>query len=54
MMYDRIAMDLFKVDPFHIPVHGIPNPKKENPLNLFKRQLKIEELSFQMAHRKYQ
>ena len=36
-----------------IPVHGIPSSKYENPTNLFKRQLKIEELSFELAHKKY-
>jgi len=41
------------VDKFMIPVHGIPEPKSENPTNLFKRQLKMEELSFELAHQKY-
>jgi hypothetical protein len=41
------------VDKFIIPVHGINQPQFENPLNLFKRQIKIEELSFELAHNKY-
>jgi hypothetical protein len=37
-----------------VPAHGIPYPELENPMNLFKRQLKLEELSFELAHKKYQ
>jgi len=53
-LFDEIAKKIQNMDNFIIPVHGIPNPDKENPLNLFKRQLKIEELSFELAHKKYQ
>ena len=53
-MYDEIATNLFALDKFLIPINGIPKPESENPLNLFKRQLKIEELSFELAHKKYQ
>jgi len=42
------------LDKFIIPIHGIAKPDYENPMNLFKRQLKIEELSFELAHKKYQ
>ena len=52
-IYDQIAHRLFKLDKFLLPVQGISNPDAENPLNLFKRQLKLEELSFDLAHRKY-
>jgi hypothetical protein len=52
-LYDEIAYKLFKLDKFKLPIHGIPNPDLENPMNLFKRQLKIEELSFELAHIKY-
>jgi hypothetical protein len=37
-----------------MPAHGIVNPELENPMNLFRRQLKLEELSFELAHKKYQ
>ena len=53
-MYDDIAEQLFQLDKFIIPIHGIAKPDYENPMNLFKRQLKIEELSFELAHKKYQ
>ena len=53
-MYDEIAEKVLHVDKFMIPAHGIPNSDFENPTNLFKRQLKIEELSFELAHKKYQ
>ena len=43
-MYEEIAQKLYTLDRFMIPTHGIPSPKLENPMNLFKRQLKIEEL----------
>ena len=36
-----------------MPYGGIPKPHLENPINLFKRQLKLEELSFELAHKKY-
>lgn len=45
--------ELIKIDKFCLPEHGIPQPEKENPMNLFKRQLKLEELSFDLAHSKY-
>jgi hypothetical protein len=41
------------MDPFRIPVYGIAEPTLENPVNLFQRQVKIEQLSFEMAHNKY-
>jgi hypothetical protein len=53
-LYNEIANSLFALDKFIIPINGIPEPDKENPMNLFKRQLKIEELSFELAHKKYQ
>lgn len=53
-LYDEIAQKIFSLDPFIIPTHGILHPSKENPSNLFKRQLKLEELSFELAHAKYQ
>mmetsp|Transcript_41821 Transcript_41821/g.63938 ORF Transcript_41821/g.63938 Transcript_41821/m.63938 type:complete len:169 (+) Transcript_41821:1103-1609(+) len=53
-LFDDIAKEVQQLDAFIIPQHGIPFPEKENPMNLFKRQLKIEELSFELAHNKYQ
>jgi hypothetical protein len=52
-MYEAMSEKIMQVDKFLIPVHGIPSPHFENPTNLFKRQLKIEELSFELAHKKY-
>lgn len=49
-LYDEIAMKVFSLDDFIIPAHGIQRPDSENPTNLFKRQLKLEELSFELAH----
>lgn len=43
----------FNLDKYRVPVHGIPTPNLENPMNLFQRQLKIEELSFELSHAKY-
>lgn len=53
-MYDEIAQKVLTVDQFIMPAHGIPDPDHENPMNLFKRQLKVEELSFELAHKRYQ
>ena len=36
-MYNDLARQIFKQDMFILPVHGIPNPDQENPMNLFKR-----------------
>lgn len=36
-MYNDLARQLFKLDAFLLPVHGIPHPDSENPMNLFKR-----------------
>ena len=52
-MYEELANILMNFDQFGIPAMGIPNPDRENPMNLFKRQLKIEEFSFALAHKKY-
>lgn len=54
-MYDQLASAIIspEVEKYLIPMHGIPQPERENPVNLFKRQLKIEELSFELAHSRY-
>ena len=53
-LYDDVAQHCFSLDNFIMPAHGISTPELENPMNLFKRQLKLEELSFELAHKKYQ
>ena len=52
-MYDDISQKVLAIDRFILPAHGIPEPDHENPMNLFKRQLKVEELSFELAHKRY-
>jgi hypothetical protein len=46
---NEVCKTAFGLDKYRIPIHGIPNPHKENPMNLFQRQLKIEELSFELS-----
>lgn len=41
-LYDEVADEAMKLDRFRVPLHGIPSPQNENPVNLFQRQLKIE------------
>lgn len=36
-LYDGIANKLIHLESFLIPLHGIPHPELENPMNLFKR-----------------
>ena len=48
-LYNEICKTAFGLDKYRIPIHGIPFPSKENPMNLFQRQLKIEELSFELS-----
>jgi hypothetical protein len=52
-LYDDIFKKALEMDTFRIPVYGIPQPSLENPVNLFQRQIKIEQLSFELAHNKY-
>ena len=52
-IYNEIAETAFSLDKYRIPYHGIKYPEYENPINLFQRQLKIEELSFELSHAKY-
>jgi hypothetical protein len=52
-LYNDVCKTAFAVDKYRIPFHGIPFPHKENPMNLFQRQLKIEELSFELSQAKY-
>lgn len=52
-LYNEICETAFNLDKYRIPIHGINHPEIENPMNLFQRQLKIEELSFELSHDKY-
>jgi len=52
-IYNDISQKAFTMNGYRLPAHGIPFPEKENPLNLFQRQLKIEEMSFELSHGKY-
>lgn len=48
-LYNEVCKTAFSLDKYRIPIHGMPHPGKENPMNLFQRQLKIEELSFELS-----
>ena len=52
-LYDEVCKTAFALDKYRIPIHGLPHPERENPMNLFQRQLKIEELSFELSQSKY-
>jgi len=52
-LYEEISAYAFSMDRYRVPVSGIDQADFENPLNLFQRQLKIEQLSFELAHEKY-
>jgi hypothetical protein len=52
-LYNEVCKTAFALDKYRIPIHGMPHPGKENPMNLFQRQLKIEELSFELSQAKY-
>lgn len=52
-LYGEITHTAFNLDKYRIPIHGIQSPANENPMNLFQRQLKIEELSFELSQSKY-
>jgi hypothetical protein len=34
-LYNEICKTAFGLDKYRIPIHGIPLPQKENPMNLF-------------------
>lgn len=36
-IYNEIAKEAFELDGYWIPYHGIKQPDKENPINLFQR-----------------
>ena len=52
-LYNDVAETAFSLDKYRIPYYGISEPESENPVNLFQRQLKIEDLSFELSHNKY-
>lgn len=45
-LYESIVMSVFQYNTHRVPIYGIPEPKFENPVNLFQRQLQIEQFSF--------
>ena len=36
-LYDEVCKTAFALDKYRIPVHGLPHPNNENPMNLFQR-----------------
>ena len=52
-MYSKILESALGQDDYRIPVVGITSSKLENPVNVFHRQLLIEEHSFNLAHKNY-
>ena len=34
-LYEEVANYALSIDRYRVPVHGIPEPQNENPLNLF-------------------
>lgn len=52
-IYNQLTEEALSLNGYRLPFHGIPYPEKENPINLFQRQLKIEEMSFELSHNKY-
>lgn len=41
-LYEEIAQSAFSMNKFRVPIHGIAQAERENPVNLFQRQLMIE------------
>ena len=41
-LYEEVAHVAMSMDKYRVPIHGIDNPEMENPVNMFKRQLKLE------------
>ena len=46
-------MGAYQYGTHRVPIHGIPYPQYENPVNLFQRQLQIEQFSFDQSHTRY-
>ena len=38
-LYDLVLSSAYRHEKHRVPFHGIPEPKFENPVNLFQRQL---------------
>jgi hypothetical protein len=36
-LYNDVCKRAYGLDKYRIPVHGVPSPHKENPMNLFQR-----------------
>ena len=47
-LYNEVCKTAYGLDKYRIPIHGIHHPSKENPMNLFQR-----ELSFELSQSKY-
>ena len=52
-LYENVVMSAFQYEQHRVPIHGIPEPQYENPVNLFQRQLQIEQYSFDQSHQRY-
>jgi hypothetical protein len=50
-MYDDILQFVMSQNTYYIPPNGIPTPEKENALNLFIRELKLEEYAKCLSNR---
>ncbi len=53
LIYDEISQTAFGLWLFKLPLKGIPHPESENPLNLFERQLLLEDESNEIAIEKF-
>ena len=53
-LYSRVFNSAIQYNNFGLPLNGIKNPDNENPINLFKRQINVEETSFRMSQAAYQ
>lgn len=52
-LYDEVLRSALHQNEHRVPFYGIQHPHLENPINLFNRQLQIEQLSFESSHSKY-
>lgn len=53
VIYDEVCKIAFEVWHFKLPMKGIPFPDRENPRNLFERQLILEDESNEQAIEKF-
>jgi len=52
-LYNTVLTSAYTYENHRVPFHGITHPKLENPVNLFQRQLQIEQYSFETSHARY-